>query len=136
MPKPTHTTPADTSEAVDRFIAAMPEPQKAATALLREVLLGSDPRITEGIKWNAPSYKTHEYFATTHLRRPSGIGLVLHLGAKARASSLGRDTIQDPAGLLQWLAQDRAMIEFKDVDDLQGRREDVAAIVRQWVEHV
>jgi hypothetical protein len=58
----------------------------------------------EGIKWNAPSFRTVEYFATVKLREKKGIGVILHLGARAR--DLGPDgiVIDDPATLLEWLA--------------------------------
>ncbi|MEP7272142.1 MAG: hypothetical protein ABI882_11610 [Acidobacteriota bacterium] len=36
--------------------------------------------------------------------------IVLHHGAKAQASSTLSLTIDDPAGLLKWLAKDRAVI--------------------------
>ena len=49
-------------------------PHKPAIELLRRLVLGVDPSVREGIKWNAPSFRTGEYFATTHCvaRRASG----------------------------------------------------------------
>ena len=89
---------ADTSAAVVAFMASLEHPHKAAVAALREVILQADPSIAEGVKWNAPSYRTKEYFATTHLRAKVGIGLILHLGAKVRQDASLR--IEDPEGML------------------------------------
>ncbi len=75
-------TSADTSAAVDAFMATLEHPHKDAIAALRDVVRGADPSIAEGVKWNVPSFRTHEYFATTHLRAKVGLGLILHLGER------------------------------------------------------
>ena len=131
-----HQTPADTAQAVDAFMATLVHPAKDVVVALRAAVLGSDPSISEGVKWNAPSFKTTQYFATTHLRAKAGVGLVLHFGAKVREVAAGQGTIQDPDGLLTWLAKDRAMVTFKDAGELHARRPALQAILRQWIQHV
>jgi len=131
-----HNSPADTSQAVDAFMAALEHPAKDAIELLRAAILASDASITEGVKWNSPSFKVTEYFATTNLRTKTGVGLVLHFGAKVREVSAGKGTIQDPDGLLKWLSKDRATVEFKDSRDVKTRKPALQAILRQWVRHV
>jgi hypothetical protein len=88
------------------------------------------------VKWNAPSFRTTEYFATTNLRVKAGIGLVLHFGAKVREVTAGPDTIDDPQRLLQWVAKDRATVEFTDPQDLAAKRAALQAVLRQWIRHV
>ena len=126
----------DSSEAVDAFMAALEHPFKAELGLLREILLGADPTVAEGIKWNAPSFRTSGYLATTHLRGKGTIGLILHLGAKARELPAGGLAVADPAGLLKWLGKDRAMIEFRDRAEIDCVRGALAALIRQWIQHV
>ena len=128
----TKKTSPDTSAAVDAFMAALEHPHKAAIAALRGVMRAADPSISEGVKWNVPSFRTREYFATTHLRAKVGIGLILHLGAKAR-DGVGGPRIEDPDGMLVWLAADRAVVHFADVDDVQARGAALQAVVRQWI---
>lgn len=93
-----HSTPADTSAAVDAFMATLDHPHADAVQRLRALVLGVDPTIAEGIKWNAPSWRTAEYFATTHLRAKRGLGLVLHLGARARSMPAGGWRSTTPTG--------------------------------------
>ncbi|NCT68626.1 MAG: DUF1801 domain-containing protein [Rhodanobacteraceae bacterium] len=126
---------ADSTAAVDAFMQALDHPHKDAIEALRRVLLGLDPAVAEGIKWNAPSFRTSGYFATTHLRAKTGIGVILHLGAKARELPDGL-RIDDPAGLLTWLGTDRAMVAFADADDLHGKREAFERVLRQWLQYV
>lgn len=128
-----HATPADTTQAVDAFMAKLEHPHKADIELLRQTILGADATIREGIKWNAPSYRTREYFATTHLRAKAGVGLVLHLGAKVRALPVGGVEIDDPQRLLKWLGPDRAMIQFGQARQLQAQRVALQALLRQWI---
>lgn len=132
----TPASSADTSAAVDALMASLAHPHKPAIELLRRTLLGLDARIAEGVKWNAPSFRTSEYFATVHLRSKLGLGLILHLGAKARALPRGGLAIEDPTRLLQWLASDRALIEFTGLEDLRRKQRALEAVLRQWVKHV
>lgn len=128
--------PTDTSAAVDAFMAGLEHPFKAEIELLRKLFLGVGEGIAEGIKWNAPSFRTTEYFATTHLRGKGTIGVILHLGAKVRDLPAGGVVIEDPAGLLKWLAKDRAMIEFSNMSELKANQAALEEIIRQWVRYV
>lgn len=131
-----HSSPADTREAVDRFLATLASPLREEVQALRELILGVDATIAEGIKWNAPSFRAGEYFATLHLRQRRGVGVVLHLGAKARALPEGGLAIDDPAGLLSWRGPDRAMVVFADAADIAARGPAFAALLGQWVRYV
>lgn len=126
---------ADTSAAVDAFMTVLEHPHKDAIAAVRDVVRGADPSIGEGVKWNVPSFRTHEYFATTHLRAKIGIGLIFHFGAKVRDDP-GGPRIEDPDGMLVWLAADRAVVHFADVHDVTARQAALQAIVRQWITFV
>ena len=128
-------TSADTSAAVDAFMATLDHPHKTAIAALRDVMRGADPSISEGVKWNVPSFRTRDYFATTHLRAKVGIGLILHLGAKVRDEAVG-PRIEDPEGMLVWLAADRAVVHLADLGDVHARQPALQAIVRQWIAFV
>jgi hypothetical protein len=119
------------SAAVDAFMANLDHPHKATIEAIRSAVRAADPRIVEGIKWNAPSFRTSEYFATTHLRAKIGTGLILHLGARVR--DIASVPVDDPAGLLTWLARDRAMIAFISAGDVNARKSELRAIVRQWI---
>jgi hypothetical protein len=126
----------DSSAAVDAFLATLEHPRQAEIVALRALILGVDPRIAEGIKWNVPSFRMTEYFATMHLRGKTGLGLVLHLGAKKRPAGTPLPTIDDPGGLLKWLGADRAMLVVHDGADLAAKRDGISAILRSWIEFV
>ena len=123
----------DSTAAVDVFMATLEHPCKSMIEALRTIILAADPRIAEGIKWKSPSFRIEHYFATTHLRCKTGIGLILHFGAKVRELPVGGAQIDDPAALLTWLAADRAMIGFADANALQANEAALQSIIRQWI---
>jgi len=125
---------AKATHPVEVFLAALEHPLKREVVALRRILLGIDPAIGEAIKWNAPSFRTTQHFATMQLRRRDAVRLILHLGAKQR--ELPRTAIADPHGLLEWLGPDRAIVSFRSAQELAANEAALVAIVRQWLRHV
>lgn len=128
--------PISGTESVDAFMSALEHPHKEEIALLRRIILSVDPMITEAIKWKVPSFRTTEYFATMHLRAKAGVGIILHFGAKKRDDQPGDRKIDDSGGLLEWLAEDRAMVTFSDRANVVAREADFSRLLRQWIRHV
>ena len=136
-PKPrSHTSAADSTKAVEEFMLALKHKSKGEVQAIRSLILGTDPSIAEGIKWNAPSFRTTEYFATTNLREKNGVGVILHLGAKVRDVAPDGMPIDDSGKLLRWLARDRATIVFKDMNDLNAKKAAFVNIIRSWIAYV
>lgn len=131
-----HSSAADTTEAVETLLKSLAHPMKPEIQLIRAAILGADLNIKEGVKWNAPSFRTHEYFATTNLRQKVGIGVILHFGAKIRDVEANSLKIEDPTGLLMWLATDRAMVMFTSASDFVLKKPAFVALIRAWIRHV
>lgn len=127
---------APAPESVDAFLASLDHPLKPAILALREIILSADPSVSEGIKWNAPSFRTTEYFATFHLRAKEGVQIILHLGAKARDTAISGGAVEDPEALLEWLGKDRASVRFRDLKDVRSKRDAFETIIRAWIKHV
>ena len=134
--KTRHISAADTTEAVDALLISLTHPMKTEIQLIRVAILDADPSLKEGVKWNAPSFRTHEYFATTNLREKAGIGVILHLGAKVRNLEPGGVKVEDPTGMLKWLAPDRASIKFTSTQDFKAKEPAFIALIRSWIKHV
>lgn len=115
---------------VDAFMATLDHPLKAEIGAARGWILGVDPGIEELIKWKAPTFRFKDDFATVNLRSTDGLQLIFHTGAKVKASATTGVTIVDPAGLLRWLAKDRALVTVPATDEGHAAFID---IVRQWI---
>ncbi|HQX23347.1 MAG TPA: DUF1801 domain-containing protein, partial [Pseudomonadota bacterium] len=68
------------SRDVDAFLGQLDHPLKDGIEALRGIILGASAGISEGIKWNSPSFRTTEWFATVNIRKDA-LMLILHLGA-------------------------------------------------------
>lgn len=121
------------SEAVNQFMQKLEHPLKAEIEAVREMILGSDPQITEQIKWNAPSFCYQGEDRVTFRLSPAtdSIQLIFHRGAKVKDSS--NFTFQDDSGLLKWVAKDRATITFSNMDQVNERAAALRDIVSRWM---
>lgn len=122
--------------AVVAFLRDLEHPRKQEIEAVRQLILGVDPAIREGIKWKAPSFRTTEYFATFNLRTTDSVRLILHLGAKVKDTATTGVKVADPAGLLEWLAKDRCLVTLSDGEDLQAKRAALEALLREWIRWV
>lgn len=121
---------------VDAFFFLLKHAHHDTLLAIRQAILSADPSITEGIKWNVPSFRTTEYFATLHLRAKQGAGVILHFGAKKREDLHARASLDDPASLLTWLSDDRAVALFTSLADFTARRTAFVRLITQWIQHV
>lgn len=128
--KPAKSKSKQTDPAVDAYLKSLEHPAKQAIEAIRKIILGVDPAIRDGIKWNSPSFRTDDWFATMNLHKGT-VRLILHTGAKAKSKDLS--TIPDPKDVLQWLAKDRAMVTFEGEKDVKAKRAALAAVVKQWI---
>lgn len=124
------------SNEVEEFIAKSDHPRLAELQALRSLILSVDPGIAEGIKWNAPSFHYRDWFATFHLRSPDRIQMILHTGAKVKVSAAEGVPVEDPEGLLKWLAKDRAMLTFANVYEIEAKRAALIHLFRQWIKRM
>lgn len=116
-------------------MAKLKHPLKDAIESARRTILNANPSIAEGIKWNAPSFRTTDYFATFHLRSAKEVQLVFHRGAKIRKDAADI-VLPDPKGLVKWLGKDRCLLTLGDAAAVAKNRAALTAIVREWIRHV
>jgi hypothetical protein len=123
---------ASAPESVETFLASLDHPLKPEILALRQMILGADPSIAEGIKWNAPSYQLDDHFATFSLRKPDAIQIIFHTGAKVKPKAKPM-AIDDPSELLEWLANDRAVVTLSNMKDVKAKQAPLTAVVKQWI---
>ena len=121
------------SDQVDRFMDALDHPHKAEVAAVRTAMLASNPRITEHIKWKAPSFGYDgEDRVTFRLQPPTGIHLIFHRGAKVK--EIGDFAFADDTGLMRWVTADRAVVTLQNIDDGRARLDDLISLVNRWLD--
>ncbi|MEQ1557438.1 MAG: DUF1801 domain-containing protein [Methyloglobulus sp.] len=126
------TTSGKEAVDVESFMCELDHPCKDGINRLRSAIKSLDSRIQEEVKWNSPSYKLEDHFATFKLYPPKQIQLVLHRGAKPKVldKQLG---LPDPHGLLKWVAPDRCVLSLRSSEQAIELESEVQELVRLWV---
>lgn len=119
-------------ETVGAFMAELQHARKDEVEALRKIILGANPKITEQIKWNAPSFCFGgDDRVTMRLQPKDRLELIFHRGAKVRDTK-GFE-FKDSSGLLKWLAKDRAMLSIDDKKDLTAKTAAISKVVNAWM---
>jgi uncharacterized protein YdhG (YjbR/CyaY superfamily) len=127
---------ASTDPAVVAYLRQLDHPLTKEIKAVRLIVLGTSAHISEGIKWNVPSFRTEkEWFATFNVRARGSVQLIFHLGAKARPDRKAFK-LADPRGLVKRLGNDRALVTLGAGHDIVANRKALEAIVRAWIQHV
>ena len=100
---------------------------------LRHIILSADNSLTENIKWNGPNYCFgNEDRITMRVQAPKQVQLIFHRGAKVKEQPKYK-LIKDESGLLVWKENDRAVASFKNMAEIESRKDDITTIVRDWI---
>ena len=117
---------------VDQYMAALDHPLKPAIERLRELVLAADPSLTEQVKWNAPSYGyARDDRITFRLNPPPAVQIVFHRGPKAKPGE--GFSFDDPSGLMQWAAPDRASVSLSGEAEVGAQAAVIQDLVRRWM---
>ncbi len=66
---------------VDAWMAAYDNPMKPVVAAMRDVIMAADPRVTEVIKWQAPTFVYKGNIASFFPKSKKHASLMFHQGA-------------------------------------------------------
>jgi hypothetical protein len=117
---------------VDEFLNALEHRRKDEVEFLRQLILACSPKISEQIKWNAPSFGFDgDDRVTMRLQPKDRVELVFHRGVEVKDSSTFR--FDDPSALLEFKAPDRAVIAFENLDDIKAKKTLVSELVTRWM---
>lgn len=121
-------------EQVTEFMNKLEHPFKKEIAEVRKIILGTNSRITEKIKWNAPSFCVEDDDRITfNLHGKDFFRLVFHCGAKVKDTSIKEPLIDDNTGLLEWATVDRAIAKFTDMNNVKSKENALREIVNKWL---
>ena len=109
---------------VDAWLVGYDNPQKPLVAAIRDVILDVDPRVTEAVKWQAPTFMYRGNIASFYPKTKKGASLMFHAGA----------SIPDPSGLLEGEGNVSRVARFADAADLAAKRPALEGIIRSWIE--
>lgn len=108
------------ADIVAAWMAALKHPLKAEIDALRKIITGTDKRIAERIKWNAPSYYATEDLATFNHRMTDRVHLIFH--------HTQIDSVTSP--LFEGDYKGRRMVYFKSLAEIKAGKKEIERILR------
>ena len=118
---------------IDHFLDSLAPGERDIANRLREIIRAAAPDIIESFKWNAPSFMHGgDHKLTLGRNRIGGIRLVAHRGAKPRA--VDRFSFRDSDGLADWQSEDRGVMNFGKLEEVDRVAEQLQAFVARWLE--
>jgi hypothetical protein len=108
---------------VDAWFERYDNPQKELVQAVRDVVLGADDRVTEAIKWQAPTFIYSGNIASFYPKAKQHVSLMFHTGA----------SLPDPDGLLEGEGDTSRVAKFSSLDDLDAKADALRGLVRAWI---
>ena len=128
------TTKPSESDKVDEYMKRLKHPLSEVAEALRQIILKTDPKIGEEVKWNAPSFfytgemepfnpkEYRRYLVVFNLFKKDCIRLVFWGGAK----------VKDTSGFLEGdYADGRRLAMFYGMNDVKSKQANLQKIVKQ-----
>ena len=120
---------------VKAFIADLPAERAAEVNALRKIILKTNPRLDEHIKWNAPSYSLDgEDLITFNMHDKNHTRLVLHAGATRTEDKDAPPAYHDESDMLDWKSDIRAVITFEDLDYIKRNEKQLEEVLGRWLD--
>ena len=122
------------SEVTD-FLDEQKHPFRKEIEQLRNCILSSNTALTENIKWNGPNYCfDNEDRITMRIQPPTKQAqLIFHRGAKKQIQPKDK-LISNKSKMLVWKENDRAIVTFKSLQDIENGKAELTDIVTEWIQ--
>ncbi len=111
-----------TDPTVDAWFEAYENPMKPVVQRVREIILATDDRVTETVKWQAPTFVYRGNIASFYPRSRRHASLMFHQGALIP----GEHPVLEGDGATSRTAK------FADLADVEAHRPDLEAVIRAW----
>ena len=108
---------------VDELLEKKEHPLDAEIRRVREIILSSDNRIEEAVKWSAPTFMYKGNIASFFMNTKKLVSLMFHKGA----------TIDDPTGLLEGDGKEARTARFYGLEDIESKKTDLEAVINAWI---
>jgi hypothetical protein len=119
---------------LDDVFNNLKEPRKSEVEALRKIILSTEPKLKEILKWNAPSYTYDSSDRITfNLFNPDFTRLVFHAGTGIKEDKKSPPVIEDKTGLMKWNSNIRATVTFNSVNQINESKEDLIWIIKTWL---
>lgn len=119
---------------VTEFLDNLNHPLRLEIEHLRCIIITSITGITENIKWNGPNYSFDDQDRITmRILPPKQLQLIFHRGAKKQDQPKNK-LIEVKTKRLVWKENDRAIIAYKNLAEIEAGKQELIEIIEKWIE--
>ena len=112
-----------TNPEVDEFLRKKNHPLTLEILRIREIILETDERIEETIKWSSPTFVYKGNMASYFMNAKKFVSLMFHYGA----------SINNRQGLLKGDGKHGRTARFEDLKDIEKKKDALQEVVREWI---
>lgn len=112
-------------ETPDNLMLAVNHPLKAEIEELRKIIKAASEKISERIKWNAPSYYYIKDMAAFNLHQEKFVQIIFIF--------YNGNMITESGGLLEGKWKNRREARFYSKEDIKNKRSNLEKVVHEWV---
>lgn len=112
-----------TNKTVDDYLKELDHPMKEEIMRVREIILATDDRITEDIKWKSPTFIYKGNIASYFMNAKKFVSLMFHKGA----------LIDDTTGLLEGDGKEARVARFDDMKDIEKKKKKLEKVIKAWI---
>lgn len=112
-----------TNPSVDEFLLKKNHPLTAEIQQVRLIILSTNDRIEEGIKWSSPTFMYKGNMASFFMNAKKFVSLMFHNGA----------FINDTTGLLKGEGKQGRTARFDNMEDIGKKKTALESVVREWI---
>ena len=118
---------------VTEFLDEQNHPFRKEIEQLRNCILTANTDLTENIKWNSPNYCfNNKDRITMRIQPPKQVQLIFHRGAKKQEQPKDK-LIANKSKMLVWKENDRAIITFKSLQEIENGKDELTTIINEWI---
>ena len=112
-----------TNPKVDEYLEKKAHPMTAEIQAVREIILATDERIEETIKWSSPTFMYKGNIASYFMNAKKFVSLMFHKGA----------LLPNASGLLQGDGKEGRTARFTSLEDIENKKEALQSVIREWI---
>ena len=107
---------------IDTWLEDYDNPMKFVASAVRDIIIESDARVSEDLKWQAPTFMYKGNIATINPRSKKHVSLMFHKGA----------LIDGNFPNLDGDGKEARTFKITDIDDLKAKQDELTAIIKCW----
>jgi uncharacterized protein YdeI (YjbR/CyaY-like superfamily) len=108
---------------VDKFLKKKKHPLTDEIQKVREIILATDDRIEETVKWSSPTFMYKGNMASFYFNAKKMVSLMFHKGA----------IIKDPRGVLEGEGKETRVMRFQDMKEIGNKKNALQGLIREWI---